>query len=437
MAAVEDPRNVPTTPTPQTTDPEPPTPETAQSKPIHALILDAGPLIKNDPPVSTLLAQADELYTLPSVISEIRDAATRSRVETTLLPFLKLRSPRPTSIKFVTDFARRTGDLEVLSKPDVHLMALAYELECEMNGGDWRLRRTPGQKGVNGKSPAQMEKEKAEAGTASSLEGAEEKKVQDTEKLEGSENTEEDRTEETPSSESTEATDSSMEQSQPIIEQEVITQTLDSLSLEQSAAPAVDFATENTEGDDTKTQEEEDDDEGWITPSNLKKHQAKDQLALPEQPTQRVLKVALLTSDYAMQNVRGCCGATGASEVTAGHDQAVLRAVRAGDADARELLDGPGGQLHHLIEVAADKDASTARVGRVASGPQHLARRGAAEVGYGLAEQVEHAAGIGAGRDHDGVEVGGVSSGIRLVNAARETLGDDGHDQSAGGQTLL
>ncbi|KAI8944855.1 Nin one binding Zn-ribbon like-domain-containing protein [Xylaria longipes] len=297
MATVEDAQNAPTAPGPETTPAE-----TTPSKPIHALILDAGPLIKNDPPVSTLLAQADELYTLPSVVSEIRDAATRSRVETTLLPFLKLRSPRPASIKFVTDFARRTGDLEVLSKPDIHLMALAYELECELNGGDWRLRKTPGQKSVNGKSPAQLEKEKVEASKNPETAGG--ASAEGTPSAEDSENVEENITEETLSSDPVETAESSTEQAQPIIEQEAVTQTLESLSLEQSAIPTVDFATENTTTDDTQTQEEnDDDDDGWITPSNLKKHQIKDQLAQPEQPAQRVLKVALLTSDYAMQNV--------------------------------------------------------------------------------------------------------------------------------------
>ncbi|KAI0198479.1 Nin one binding Zn-ribbon like-domain-containing protein [Astrocystis sublimbata] len=307
MATTEDAQNAPTA----SDVPETPT------KPIHALILDAGPLIKNDPPVSTLLAQADELYTLPSVVSEIRDAATRTRVETQLLPFLKLRSPRPASIKFVVDFARRTGDLEVLSKPDIHLMALAYELECELNGGDWRLRNTPGQKGVNGRSPAQIEKDKAEA--ANNPENA---TAEETQNVEGAGDVAEDTTEDTSSpSDPTETAEPSTEQTAPSVAQEEVTQTLDGLSLEQqSATPTVDSATTQTTPTDnappqgatpeataeiiTEAEQEDDDDEdGWITPSNLKKHQAKDQLSSPDLPTQRILKVALLTSDYAMQNV--------------------------------------------------------------------------------------------------------------------------------------
>ncbi|KAI8959050.1 D-site 20S pre-rRNA nuclease [Daldinia sp. FL1419] len=270
--------------------------EVTCSKPIHSLVLDTGPLIKNDPPVGTLLSQAHELYTLPSVISEIRDAATRARVETTLIPFIKLRNPRPESIKFVTDFARRTGDLEVLSRPDLHLIALTYELECERNGGDWRLRKTPGQKGLNGKAPVPQEK-KSSATEQSDSADANDKGPQEVdghdekEKLGDDSNTE------------------AEAQEQPTIQQETVTQALDSLSLEPTALPTVDTISadptppESKPTEQQEKEEEDDDAEGWITPSNLKTHQAKDQLSAPEQPIQKFLQVALLTSDYAMQNV--------------------------------------------------------------------------------------------------------------------------------------
>ncbi|KAK5733778.1 20S-pre-rRNA D-site endonuclease nob1 [Elasticomyces elasticus] len=138
----------------------------ATTKPVHTLVLDTGAIIKNDPPISTLLAQSEALITVPAILSEIRDAATRSRVETTLLPFLTVRSPAPASVKFVTDFARRTGDLVVLSKPDIQIIALTYEVECERNHGDWRLRKVPGQKRVNGAPPARVEDGAAEVQSA-------------------------------------------------------------------------------------------------------------------------------------------------------------------------------------------------------------------------------------------------------------------------------
>lgn len=129
----------------------------ASEKPIHTLVLDTGPIIRNHPTVSSLIAQSEELVTVPAIISEIRDAVTRSRVETTLIPFLKLRTPTEASLKFVMDFARKTGDAAVLSRVDLQIAALAYEIECERNEGDWRLRRAPGQKRVNGAPPKKDE----------------------------------------------------------------------------------------------------------------------------------------------------------------------------------------------------------------------------------------------------------------------------------------
>ncbi|KAF4978326.1 hypothetical protein FZEAL_5266 [Fusarium zealandicum] len=275
----------------------------AEHKQIHSLVLDTGPLIKNDPPANTLRARAEHLYTLPVIISEIRDAATRARVETTLLPFVTLRSPKPESVKVIRDFARRTGDLAVLSKPDIEVLALGYELECERNGGDWRLRKTPGQKGVNGKpnKPAAEGEDKTE-GDAESKEQPEEPK------------------------ESLETDKESMETDKQSLDTAV-----DNLSLEQPATepstaqptkqPAEPLTQESTQpqtepthgekADETIEAVEEasesdasDDEGGWITPSNLKKHQAASSgSAVPSAPVQKTLQAAVLTSDYAMQNV--------------------------------------------------------------------------------------------------------------------------------------
>ncbi|KAE9972268.1 hypothetical protein BLS_004093 [Venturia inaequalis] len=130
-------------------------------KPIHTVVLDAAPIIRGEPGISSLLLQCEEIVSTPEVIREIRDEATRSRLQTTLMPFLTLRSPNPNSVKVITDFARKTGDLAVLSKVDIHLLALSYEIECEKNGGDWRLRSVPGQKRTNGPSPAKVEADAA------------------------------------------------------------------------------------------------------------------------------------------------------------------------------------------------------------------------------------------------------------------------------------
>ncbi|KAH0594799.1 hypothetical protein MHUMG1_07634 [Metarhizium humberi] len=260
---------------------EPSAPQPTALKPIHSLVLDTGPLIKNDPSVSALLSQAEKLYTIPSVIPEIRDPATRARVETTLLPFVTVRAPGPASIKFVTDFARRTGDLAVLSRPDIEVIALGYELECERNGGDWRLRNTPVQKRLNGRPKEAETQADAEDSPKDDLGNPVAPPAAEGDETES-----------------------------PVLEDK-----LDGLSLQptENATPAEEEAAAEEPSSTTdapaanpdipETQQDSDD-EGWITPSNLKRHQAAESAgSTPSQPAQKTLQAAILTSDYAMQNV--------------------------------------------------------------------------------------------------------------------------------------
>jgi len=326
-------------------------------KSTHCIILDAGPIIKNEPSVSTLLGQAETIYTIPAVIDEIRDAVTRARIESTLLPFLKLRSPRPASIKVISDFARKTGDLEVLSRPDIHLMALAYELECERNHGDWRLRSTPGQKGTNGVKPDSLkggapreaetvteeikvlEGEKAAPpetrgawGTSipdgdstlsekpagenlernledihpASLNAGE---IQET-ALDTLPSTTEVQVEPVPTLAAESTTISLEEQventqitSPETFEVQEPIADIPSASAEATAEPVSSL---DPSGEEVEASESEgsDDEGGWITPSNLKKHQERDanSSAKPSKAPPR-MEVVTITSDFAMQNV--------------------------------------------------------------------------------------------------------------------------------------
>ncbi|KAL2256713.1 hypothetical protein VTK26DRAFT_1234 [Humicola hyalothermophila] len=277
----------PTIPAPTHTPSSSSATPTATSKPVHSLVIDANAIIKNEPSVSTLISQAEELYTIPAVVTEIRDEATRSRFQTTLSPFLKLRNPRPESVQFVTNFARRTGDLQVLSKPDLQLLALTYELEIERNGGDWRLRREPNQKGLNGKPPG---KEAAESDAPSQAEpdGAATAEQSSTAEV----------VDEQPSAsmDATAAVDAPLEQETS----EAVTDQFQELKLSESTADDVKAPAE----EDEESTAEEDDGEGeWITPSNIKKYQARENALTTPQPVQRVLQAALITADMAMRNV--------------------------------------------------------------------------------------------------------------------------------------
>ncbi|KAJ5836417.1 D-site 20S pre-rRNA nuclease [Penicillium robsamsonii] len=246
----------------------------ASTKPVHTIVLDAGPILKNTPPLSTLLAQCDEIITTPSVVAEIRDPDARARVETLYLPFLKQRSPTPKSFNIISEFARKTGDRSVLSRTDIEVLALAYEIECEKNEGDWRLRSVPGQKQINGKPPVKQESEETK------LEDAEVEAITEGVK----ETTVSDAQEESPKEEDTTETNEADEIAE--------------------VAVAVAEEEEKDEDQDAEDDAGDSDDGEWITPSNYKKRLADDEsgtATLTAAP--KTMQVATMTTDFACQNV--------------------------------------------------------------------------------------------------------------------------------------
>ncbi|KAK7510306.1 Nin one binding Zn-ribbon like-domain-containing protein [Phyllosticta citriasiana] len=290
----------------------------APQKPVNSLVIDAGPIIKNSPPVSTLIAQAESLYTIPAVVSEIRDEVTRARVETTLLPFLTQRNPRPETVKIVQDFARRTGDLQVLSATDIQLIALAREIECERNGGDWRLRNAPGQKGTNGKPPGKSVEKKSPASGKEQIKG-EEESAQPAENQESSKTAAAD----APAPAEPDATDavtsalehthiSDASQSAEKNETQEPKTAAEAAQPEQStpetSQPADQHETAPMEEDAENPAEDQaaddSDSDGWITPSNIKRKQQEDDKAgAGSGPEPRHMQAAIMTTDFAMQNV--------------------------------------------------------------------------------------------------------------------------------------
>ena len=273
-------------------------------KPVHTIVLDAGPLLRNEPTVSTLTSQCENLVTIPGVISEIRDENARSRIETTLLPFLTISNPSEKSIRFVTDFSRKTGDLAVLSRTDLLCLALTYELECERNGGDWRIRNAPGQKGTK-RLPSP--KEQAASGDAPEAANP------------------------LPTVETRPTGDTADSQEREIVAP------LEAATSDQGCVPVgaqksakSDEATGVSEGlrnsssidkylqhgstaepgpemlkvEQVEADPDSSDSEGWITPKNIEKHQAKDMngSTIPI-PKDQPIQVGLLSGDFAMQNV--------------------------------------------------------------------------------------------------------------------------------------
>lgn len=266
------------------------------SKPVQSIVLDAGPILKNDPSTSSLLAKSERIFTIPLVLSEIRDAQTRARVENTLVPFLTIRNPNASSIKVITDFARRTGDLAVLSSTDVSVIALTYELECERNGGDWRLRRVPGQKGINGPVPRKFESENPEDITAGEVKEAEGMAIPTSEAE--------------PVSVTLPANAESSLQSDPTTkhtEDDELSIAMKSLGTTDHGLIRADNHIQDMRNEALTASAdhmESSDSEGWITPSNLIKHQSKDLHGeTAGLPTDKTMQVATITTDFAMQNV--------------------------------------------------------------------------------------------------------------------------------------
>ena len=337
---------------------------------LHTIILDAGPLLSNDPSISTLVAKCEKIYTTPAVLSELRDKDARARVQTSVLPFLTIKCPSPTSIKIVTDFARRTGDLTVLSRTDVGILALAYELECERNQGDWRLRRVPGQKGLNGAPPTNTQQEKARNDLNEAASESTPQTISESQASSALASTERDPSKDALEDEShdtlnkadshhvssivdtlsgeteysglSEGLDAVPEPAKGLLEHEKNPAIIEATTSKTSTLTLIDHESsesaisglengsmerpnasrlmnpnvedvsvlvQSTEmpqtRDTTLSQDQESSDsEDWITPANLKKHQAKDQSASATPiPEEKTMQVSTITSDFAMQNV--------------------------------------------------------------------------------------------------------------------------------------
>ena len=120
---------------------------------IESLVLDAAPLLVQ----ARIAGLADKYYIPASVVAELRDARARDylhTLHTTGQIDLEVREPGAEALKMVMEFAKQTGDYAVLSKPDLHVLALTYALEVEAHG-TWRIRQT-----VGGKTGQQLHEER-------------------------------------------------------------------------------------------------------------------------------------------------------------------------------------------------------------------------------------------------------------------------------------
>lgn len=226
----------------------------------------------------------------------------------------------------VTSFARKTGDIAVLSATDIRVLALCLTLELEENG-TWRVRDHPGQVLI---PPPTTKKDESIARDQTEEEGKVEQvgdinKVADQlqelevkdevpEKLQESTTTTTippplpvASTSSTPSSPPAAAAASTSSLPPTASTSEELSSPSPSSNLDEPPQPSLPT---NDDASDSESDSESTSSSGsWITPANIHSHKVRD-LGLFAAPSKSstpkpktILKAALLTGDFAMQNV--------------------------------------------------------------------------------------------------------------------------------------
>lgn len=287
--------------------PELPTIELDHGFKVNTLIMDATPLITQ--PYSHYKNFSKNYFTTPTVYNEIKSSNARKELEEYWNPLgnLQVRHPRAESIKFVKNFAILTGDFNVLSENDMHILALAYELHLEKLGAS-NLREHPGQKlpEILKEEAKVLEKKKRKNNRRGGKKQKEKRELREREQLEEALNSnvseclnQEGETEE--------------EDTETIVEEED-TETIveESLAIGNAVPSVFEAPLDTADGEILASEEEglydeEDDDGEWITPMNLSKQILKDQGKNVDCEDTEIEKksnlVALATGDFAVQNV--------------------------------------------------------------------------------------------------------------------------------------
>ncbi|KAF0271639.1 hypothetical protein FOG51_03020 [Hanseniaspora uvarum] len=249
---------------------------------VNDLIMDATPLISQ--PYSHYKKFSKNYYTTPTVYNEIKSSNARKELEEYWNPLgnLQVRHPKAESIKFVKNFAILTGDFNVLSENDMHILALAYEIHVEKLGSE-NLREHPGQKLAEQiiTEKAEELKKKKKNNRRGGKKQKEKKALREKELLE-------------------EALKSNVIEG----EQSEVTEVEEEVKEKDTEIPSEDSTAESNEG----AYDEEEDEDEWITPENLAKQMLKDQgKDVDCEDTEKTDDinnlVALATGDFAVQNV--------------------------------------------------------------------------------------------------------------------------------------
>lgn len=282
---------------------------------VHSYVLDAGPLLAQT--FSDLQKHASQFYTTPAVLhTEVRDARSRQNIELwKTAGALTVRQPKPQHVNAVTDFAKRTGDFAVLSLNDIHILALARELDVELHGGsDRHLRKGPGEDAV--KRQKALENANLKEGVKYNVKVEKVRPGQDEEKKEeGQEKKEEVDDDGWAVVTKKKSKKAYKHQAQPKPEEskeEEIVSKMGSMNVSTSV----------------EEEDEQEDENGWITEDNIVETMRKDQyepdqssflaavkknqkpneedhstVSAPKPVSEKFIAAAVSTGDFAMQNI--------------------------------------------------------------------------------------------------------------------------------------
>ncbi|XP_068903638.1 RNA-binding protein NOB1 [Tenebrio molitor] len=259
----------------------------AGDKKIENLVVDTTAFIQNAP----LQDVAKKIVTCQDVVNEIQNKRQLRRL--VVLPYdLEIREPFTENIKIITEYAKKTGDYPSLSATDIKVMALTYQLEKE-NVGVEHLRSEPiVQRTVNIITKQSSPNMNPDV-TGFFMPGDKSKIEKNKEKPNNQDDDSEDEESETRQCDETEENDQLEEKFKQLqcTDEEIKNESDVLVPVDDS-----DSAEASSDGDDA----DDDDDSGWITPSNVKlaKKQVNSELMKEE-----FMKVACMTTDFAMQNV--------------------------------------------------------------------------------------------------------------------------------------
>ena len=229
------------------------------------------------------LALANDLITTPSVLAEIKDAATKDAVSLHL-PNLRIVAPTKSASSFVIKFAKNTGDFISLSQTDVDVIAVAYDVIQELGKLDL-LRKTP----LGHKDMANVAAEEAVTQDNETVEEVAEQENNFEEEKEDDHVIEEEKDEEAQE------------------EEEVWTKVESRKDRKQERTKKIGKpnAKKHQESLGWGGEWNSDDEKGWVGPSNLEEMKVETFNADNDEHQNKFdeLETAVLTGDFAMQNI--------------------------------------------------------------------------------------------------------------------------------------